>query len=146
MIDVDKNVTPNIFTMNGPDRLVVDLPQTVFAESLATGQTMDSNQSGMMEVIDSPDVSSVRFALFSSDPWTVRVVLDLNHQVNYSLVNENDGLIIVDLNAEAIAPGDGTDTDGGLTTVVIDAGHGGKIRERAASRRKRKRTSTLPSL
>ncbi|MDU5950573.1 MAG: N-acetylmuramoyl-L-alanine amidase, partial [Paenibacillus macerans] len=126
MIDVDKNVTPNIFTMNGPDRLVVDLPQTVFAESLATGQTMDSNQSGMMEVIDSPDVSSVRFALFSSDPWTVRVVLDLNHQVNYSLVNENDGLIIVDLNAEAIAPGDGTDTDGGLTTVVIDAGHGGK--------------------
>lgn len=126
MIDVDKNVTPNIFTMNGPDRLVVDLPQTVFAESLATGQTMDSNQSGMMEVIDSPDVSSVRFALFSSDPWTVRVVLDLNHQVNYSLVNENDGLIIVDLNAEAIAPGDGTDADGGLTTVVIDAGHGGK--------------------
>ncbi|GJM74871.1 hypothetical protein HMSSN036_70870 [Paenibacillus macerans] len=126
MIDVDKNVTPNIFTMNGPDRLVVDLPQTVFAESLATGQTLDSNQSGMMEVIDSPDVSSVRFALFSSDPWTVRVVLDLNHQVNYSLVNENDGLIIVDLNAEAIAPGDGTDADGGLTTVVIDAGHGGK--------------------
>ncbi|MCM3698067.1 N-acetylmuramoyl-L-alanine amidase family protein [Paenibacillus macerans] len=126
MIAVDKNVTPNIFTMNGPDRLVVDLPQTVFAESLATGQTMDSNQSGVMEVIDSPDVSRVRFALFSSDPWTVRVVLDLNRQVNYSLVNENDGLIIVDLNAEATAPWEGTDADDGLTTVVIDAGHGGK--------------------
>ncbi|MGP0586101.1 N-acetylmuramoyl-L-alanine amidase [Paenibacillus timonensis] len=123
MIAVDKNVTPSIFTMSGPERLVIDLPQTQFAETLANGAPLDVNKSGAIEVTDYPDVSKVRYALFSSNPSTVRIVLDLNHKVNYQLVNENDGLIFVNLNMDPIQGGNsGGD---GKMTVVLDAGHGG---------------------
>ncbi|MGG6312006.1 N-acetylmuramoyl-L-alanine amidase [Paenibacillus macerans] len=123
MIAVDKNVTPSIFTMSGPERLVIDLPQTQFAETLANGQPLDGNKSGSIDITDYPDVSKVRYALFSSNPSTVRVVLDLNQKVNYQLINENDGLIIVNLNVDP-AQG-GTSGGSGLKTVVLDAGHGG---------------------
>lgn len=123
MIAVDKNVTPSIFTMSGPERLVIDLPQTQFAETLANGAPLDVNKSGAIEVTDYPDVSKVRYALFSSNPSTVRIVLDLNHKVNYELVNDNDGLIFVNLNMD---PSQGGNSGGdGKKTVVLDAGHGG---------------------
>lgn len=123
MIAVDKNVTPNIFTMSGPERLVIDLPQAQFAETLANGAPLDANKNGSIEVTDYPDVSKVRYALFSSSPSTVRVVLDLNYKVNYQLVNENDGLIFVNLNMD---PSQGGPSGGdGKKTVVLDAGHGG---------------------
>lgn len=123
MIAIDKSVTPNIFTMSGPERLVIDLPQAQFADMLAGGAPLDANKSGAIEVTDYPDVSKVRYALFSSNPSTVRVVLDLNYKVNYQLVNENDGLIIVTLNVDG---GQGGTSGGdGTKTVVLDAGHGG---------------------
>ncbi|MBW4841288.1 MAG: N-acetylmuramoyl-L-alanine amidase family protein, partial [Paenibacillaceae bacterium] len=123
MIAVDKNVTPSIFTMSGPERLVIDLPQAQFADTLANGAPLDVNKSGAIEVMDYPDVSKVRYALFSSNPSTVRIVLDLNHKVNYQLVNENDGLIFVNLNMD---PSQGGNSGGdGKKTVVLDAGHGG---------------------
>ncbi|WP_018751329.1 N-acetylmuramoyl-L-alanine amidase family protein [Paenibacillus sanguinis] len=121
MIAVDKSVSPSIFTMGEPERLVIDLPQAQFAEAMMDSPSLDANQNGSIEVTDYPDVSKVRYALFSNDPSTIRVVLDLNNKVNYQLINENDGLIIVQLNAD---PGAGADD--GKKTVVLDAGHGGK--------------------
>ncbi len=122
MIAVDGNVTPNIFTMSGPERLVIDLPQAQFAETLANGAPLDLNKSGALEVTEYPDVSQVRYALFSSNPSTVRVVLDLNYKVSYQLINQNDGLIIVNLNMDGQGGSSGGD---GSKTVVLDAGHGG---------------------
>lgn len=124
MIAVDQNVTPNLFTMSGPERLVIDLPQAQFAETLAEGTPLDASKSGAIEVTDYPDVSKVRYALFSNNPSTVRIVLDLNHKVNYQLVNENDGLIIVNLNTDP-SQGGGISGGSGKKTVVLDAGHGG---------------------
>ncbi|WP_059043259.1 N-acetylmuramoyl-L-alanine amidase family protein [Paenibacillus rubinfantis] len=123
MIAVDQNVTPTIFTMSGPERLVIDFPQAQFAETLANGAPLDVNKSGAIEVTDYPDVSKVRYAMFSNNPSTVRVVLDLNYKVNYQLINENDGLIVVNLNVD---PSQGGASGGdGKKTVVLDAGHGG---------------------
>ena len=120
MIAVDKQVKPSIFTMGEPERLVIDLPQAQFAGTLTDGHELDAKQSGSIEVTEYPDVSKVRYALFSNDPSTIRVVLDLNNKVNYQLINEDDGLIIVHLNADP-----GTGVDDGKKTVVLDAGHGG---------------------
>jgi N-acetylmuramoyl-L-alanine amidase len=124
MIAVDRDVTPNVFTMSGPERLVIDLPQAQFAETLANGTPLDASKSGSLEITDYPDVSKVRYALFSNNPSTVRIVLDLNHKVNYQLVNENDGLIFVNLNTDP-SQGGGTSGGSGKKTVVLDAGHGG---------------------
>lgn len=121
LIAVDQNVTPNVFTMSGPDRIVIDLPNTKFSDTFSTGQMLDSNQNGYIETPDYPEVSKVRYALFSSNPSTIRIVLDMNVVKMGELINNNDGLIILDLNKETTIPG-----GNGKKLVVIDAGHGGK--------------------
>ncbi|MEF2964275.1 N-acetylmuramoyl-L-alanine amidase family protein [Paenibacillus sp. M1] len=125
MIAVDKNVTPKVFTMTGPDRIVIDLPNTKFADTFSNGQMLDETKNGYLEVTEYPDVSKVRYALFSDNPSTVRVVLDMNNAKYYEVVNENDGIIIVNL--DAVAPSEPAKPGGnGKKLVVIDAGHGGK--------------------
>lgn len=121
LIAVDQNVTPNVFTMSGPDRIIIDLPNTKFSDTFSTGQMLDSNQNGYIETSEYPEVSKVRYALFSSNPSTIRIVLDMNVVKMGELINNNDGLIILDLNKEATIPG-----GNGKKLVVIDAGHGGK--------------------
>ncbi|WP_334071505.1 MULTISPECIES: N-acetylmuramoyl-L-alanine amidase family protein [Paenibacillus] len=124
MVAVDKNVQPTIFKMSDPDRIVIDLPNTRFADTFSTGQMLDATQNGYIDVTEYPDVSKVRYALFNDDPSTIRIVLDMNQDKNYELINNNDGLIIVDLNVDDSTgnlPG-----DDGKKLVVIDAGHGGK--------------------
>ncbi|WP_435925382.1 N-acetylmuramoyl-L-alanine amidase [Paenibacillus sp. DYY-L-2] len=121
MIAVDKNVKPSIFTMTGPDRIVVDIPNAKFADTFSNNQMLDQTKNGYIDVTDYPDVSKVRYALFSEQPSTIRVVLDMNYAKNYELINNNDGLIIVNLNTDSgTVPG-----GGGKKLVVIDAGHGG---------------------
>ncbi|MNI33141.1 Sporulation-specific N-acetylmuramoyl-L-alanine amidase [compost metagenome] len=120
MISVDKNVKPSIFKMTGPDRLVVDLPYTQFASTFSSNQSLDSTMNGYFDVNEYPDVSKVRYALFNNNPSTVRVVVDLNYAKDYTLINNNDGLIIVDLNTNP-----NNNSSDGKKLVVIDAGHGG---------------------
>lgn len=120
LIAVDQNVTPNVFTMTNPQRIVIDLPNTKFADTFSNGQNLDSTQNGFLDISGYPEVSKVRYALFSNNPSTVRIVLDMNVAKMGELINENDGLIILDLNKEA-TPG-----SNGKKLVVIDAGHGGK--------------------
>lgn len=124
MIALDKNVKPTVFKMANPNRIVIDLPNAKFADSFSTGQLLDATQNGYIDITEYPDVSKVRYALFNNNPSTVRVVLDMNLDKNYELINENDGLIIVNLDADSMTgnpPG-----NNGKTLVVIDAGHGGK--------------------
>jgi len=127
MIAVDKNVKPSVFTMSGPDRIVIDLPNARFGDSFAAGQDLDSNKSGSLGISDYPGISRVRYAMFSDNPSTVRVVLDMDSAKKYKLVNNNDGLVIIDLNVEdssspGTTPGGGGN---GKKLVIIDAGHGG---------------------
>ncbi|KAF9125208.1 hypothetical protein BGX30_000570 [Mortierella sp. GBA39] len=96
------NVVPKVFTMKNPDRIVLDV-------------------SGY------PDVSGIRYSLFSSSPSTVRIVIDLNYAKNYAAYPDpsGSGMFIVDLNLASETP---TVPVGGSgkKVVVIDAGHGAK--------------------
>ncbi|GGH23992.1 N-acetylmuramoyl-L-alanine amidase family protein [Paenibacillus segetis] len=123
MIATDKNVTPNIFKLTGPDRLVVDLPNAKFSDTFSNGQMLDSNMNGYIDVEGYPDVSKIRYSLFSDSPSTIRVVIDLTKSINYTLTNDNDGLIFVDLNSDSSTPS--VPGGSGKKLVVIDAGHGG---------------------
>lgn len=130
-ISADRSVEPNVYTMSGPDRLVVDIPLSKFTDSAGDGLILGSNQSGSFEVPNHPDVSKVRYSLFSAAPSAVRIVIDLNRSLSYTLNNGGDGLVSIDLLPVAPAPGNGSEpnhgTDsGGKRIVVIDAGHGGK--------------------
>ena len=124
MIAVDKNVKPSVFTMSGPERIVIDVPNARFADDFAAGQSLDAHKSGSLEVTDYPDISKVRYALFSDNPSTIRVVLDMHSAKKYKLVNNNDGLVIIDLNVDDSSSGSTPGGDG-KKLVIIDAGHGG---------------------
>ncbi|MFC7682099.1 N-acetylmuramoyl-L-alanine amidase [Paenibacillus sp. GCM10028914] len=125
MIATSGNVKPNVFKLNAPDRIVIDLPNTAFSEVFGYEHTLNTQNSGELAVTDYPDVSLIRYALFSDSPSTVRVVINLTSPVEYSVSSENDGLVFIDLNAqdsEEPTPPIGTE---GKKVVVIDAGHGG---------------------
>lgn len=123
MIASDKNVTPSILKLTGPDRLVVDLPNAKFADTFSNGQMLDDSMNGYIDVEGYPDVSKIRYSLFSNSPSTIRVVIDLTKSMNYELINDNDGLITVDLNSDSSNPS--VPGGSGRKLVVIDAGHGG---------------------
>lgn len=120
-IAVDKNVTPKVFSLTGPDRLVIDIPNARFDESFSSSHSLDAYQNGYMDINGYPDVTKIRYSQFSDNPPTIRVVMDLSGARNYSLQNGNDGYVIVDLNVDQSYPPRGN----GKPLVVIDAGHGG---------------------
>jgi N-acetylmuramoyl-L-alanine amidase len=122
IIDKTGNVQPKVSLLKSPERIVIDIPNAQFSETFGTTQELDSHLAGSFSVIGYPDLSKIRYSLFSNSPSTVRIVMDLNNAKSYSLYNEGD-LIIVDLN--------GTDSTppvpiggNGKKIVVIDAGHG----------------------
>ncbi|WDH81179.1 N-acetylmuramoyl-L-alanine amidase family protein [Paenibacillus urinalis] len=123
MIATSGGAAPTAFKMSAPDRVVVDIPNAEFSSLFADTQALDITKSiaGQIVVDGYEGVEKVRYALFSNDPSTVRVVIDLSYAMNYKMTSSNAGLITVTL-----------DTDSGTTTppatkkktVVIDAGHG----------------------
>ncbi|EES72111.1 N-acetylmuramoyl-L-alanine amidase [Paenibacillus sp. oral taxon 786 str. D14] len=124
MFAVSGSVTPNVFKMSGPERLVIDIPNADFAPTFGDVHPLDSGRNGQFAVSDYPDVSQIRYSLFSKSPSTVRIVIDLNRSVEFTVTNLDDGLVTVDLTAAAGVPN--TSTGGsGRPLVVIDAGHGG---------------------
>ncbi|WHX47303.1 N-acetylmuramoyl-L-alanine amidase family protein [Paenibacillus woosongensis] len=121
IIAVDKNVTPDVFRLTGPDRIVIDIPNARFDESFSSNHSLDAFQTGFMDINDYPDVTKIRYSQFSDNPSTIRIVMDLSGARNYSLLNANDGYVIIDLNVDQSYPSKGS----GKPLVVIDAGHGG---------------------
>ncbi|MGW8957976.1 N-acetylmuramoyl-L-alanine amidase [Paenibacillus sp. NPDC055715] len=135
-------VKPKAFTMTAPDRVVVDLPATAFADNFGAQQKLDSNLNGSLDIQDETDVSGIRYALFQKEPSTVRVVIDLKHAMNYTTYNDGSNRVNVDLaskdsvntTSDATLPNgsqpDDTQTSpvnsNGKKVVVIDAGHGAK--------------------
>lgn len=124
MIAADGPIQPSVFVMSGPDRLVVDIPNATFADSIKETLQLDETLRGQFPVSGYPDVSQIRYSLFSSNPSTVRIVADLQRAVQYQVTNDGSGLVLVDLSATATSPS-GQPGGNGKPLVVIDAGHGG---------------------
>lgn len=127
-IAMEGNAQPIVSKIAGPDRIVIDIPNATFSNMFGTGQMLDPNLNGNLTVTDYPDVSGVRYSLFSTDPYTVRFVIDLKTPKNYSVEVSGDAskLIVIDLNA--VSTGDNSTQPGnsGRKLVVLDAGHGAK--------------------
>ncbi|MNO45012.1 N-acetylmuramoyl-L-alanine amidase LytC precursor [compost metagenome] len=127
-IAMDGNSQPQVSKVTGPDRIVIDLPNATFSDVFGTGQVLTPDLNGTLAVTDYPDVSGVRYSLYSTKPYTVRFVIDLNQAKNYSVDVSGDvsKLVVIDLNA---ASTDDTATlpgNSGRKLVVLDAGHGAK--------------------
>lgn len=127
-IAMEGNSVPKVTVMTGPDRLVVDLPNATFSDLFGTGQILDPDLNGSLEVKDYPDVSGVRYSLYSTNPYTVRFVIDLNYAKNYnvSVTGDDSKLVVIDLNAESTDDTTTQPGNNGRKLVVLDAGHGAK--------------------
>lgn len=128
MLETEGSVTPQVFRMSAPERIVIDLPNTFFSEKFRSEHGFSAQGSGEMTIMDDPDVTKVRYAMFSDKPSTLRIVIDLTSSKNYTVNNDDSGLIIIDLNAAEDASGKLPvlpPAGNGKKTVVIDPGHGG---------------------
>ena len=137
LIATSGKVTPKVFTMTGPDRIVIDLPDTKFSSTY--GQDLNQQGAGTLEVTDYPVVSKVRYSLFSDKPSTVRIVIDLTQSSGYHVTQEGTSLLVLDLNSDStstpstenpgttpVIPPNTTNPDenNGNKVIVLDAGHG----------------------
>lgn len=128
IIALEGNSQPVVSKVGSPDRIVVDLPNATFSDLFGTGQQLDPDLNGQLAVTDYPDVSGIRYSLYSSDPYTVRFVIDLNTPKNYSVEVSGDSskLIVIDLNAQGSGDTGALPGNNGRKLVVLDAGHGAK--------------------
>ncbi len=140
-IDTDKPVAPKAFTLTGPDRVVIDLPNTLLADDLvqllqrdgtavaypvnqAVSDQDDNDSSGTADnsaqtapaAASAPLIHMIRYSQYSEAPATVRVVIELGQKAAYKLTQRADGFD-VDLTAKPAKTG---------FLIVVDPGHGGK--------------------
>ncbi|AIQ69755.1 N-acetylmuramoyl-L-alanine amidase family protein [Paenibacillus graminis] len=127
-IAMDGNSQPVVSKATGPDRIIIDLPNATFSDVFGTGQMLSPDLNGSLAVTDYPDVSGVRYSLYSTNPYTVRFVIDLNQAKNYSVNVSGDvsKLVVVDLNAASTNDTATLPGNSGRKLVVLDAGHGAK--------------------
>ncbi len=91
-IESSQRVVPQALVLTGPDRLVLDFPNATPAQGLRS------------RGVDRGDVKSVRVGLFSSNPPTTRVVVDLQGPVAYQLFPQGKSIILkLDENSSAHA-------------------------------------------
>ncbi|OPA72865.1 cell wall hydrolase [Paenibacillus selenitireducens] len=133
VVGVSKSdVKPTQTKLSNPDRIVVDIPNAKFSDSFFNSQNFAANGQAEIQLTDHPLVSKIRYSLFSSNPSTVRIVIDLNQNQAYQFTTTKDpNTIIVDLNGGSTDPGNGSNPGtippaNGKYVVVIDAGHGAK--------------------
>lgn len=117
--------------VTGPDRIVVDFAGAAFAPDFSgsfPGVSTGGSPQGKLDVSGYPLVSEVRYALFSTNPPTVRFVIQTTGYQNYQVsTDESTGLVTIDLNvtgSETGAPVNPVFT--GRPVIALDAGHGGK--------------------
>ncbi|GBF77212.1 N-acetylmuramoyl-L-alanine amidase [Paenibacillus sp. 598K] len=92
-IAVGGKVEPKVFTMSGPDRIVIDLPGTSLSRTLEER----AGQKGVVTTASAPEIANVRYALFSSNPSTVRIVMDLSSATPYQVSRGAGNEVIVEL-------------------------------------------------
>ncbi|AWB44104.1 1,4-beta-N-acetylmuramidase [Paenibacillus sp. CAA11] len=96
-LTVSGQVKPVVTVLGGPDRIVIDLPDVKYGQGFGDKYALDNNLKGEVPVSDNPDVSKVRYAVFSRDPYTIRIVLDLNSPQSYQFQNAGDGSYVLDI-------------------------------------------------
>lgn len=115
------------FTLKDPFRIVIDIPN---AELGAFGKFAKPGEVSEI-VVNHPKVSKIRYALFSDSPSTIRLVLDMKVNSDYSLTEDK---------ANHQWTIDFTDKQ---YKVVIDAGHGGSDPGAASVSSRREKEFTL---
>lgn len=90
--------------MTHADRIVVDIPSSTFSEEFLASQSFDSSGQGSFPVTEDPDVSQVRYSMFSTTPASVRIVVDLNHSTPFHVLNADDGKVVIALDQETEEP------------------------------------------
>lgn len=116
-VTLNGTASPKYSALTNPNRIVLDLPKTAFSESFLNGKVMNLGNVGKVDVAGDPDVAGIRYSLFSNQPSTVRVVMDLNNAQKYKVINNNKGVVIVELDgavkpASTITNGNGTANNG----------------------------------
>jgi N-acetylmuramoyl-L-alanine amidase len=101
---------PNLFHLSGPERLVMDLPYSTLDDTLKQRMTGTVGEIAVQH----PIAKKIRYSIFSSDPSTVRIIIDLKQRAELS---EPD---LKTANQIAVA------VKAARFKVVIDAGHGGR--------------------
>lgn len=111
LIYTGAEVKPKLMELSNPDRLVIDLPDTWVGKTV---NGMPAVQNGVLDVTH-PAIRSVRYAQFSHDPATVRVVIDWDTKLGYRLLEtSHPGVIAIWIGKPQYQ-----------YKVVLDAGHGG---------------------
>ena len=91
-ISSTQSVTPRLSKLNSPDRVLVELPETVIA----------SSQSKIP--VGSAGVKGVRIGMDGKTPPTTSVVIDLEKPLAYELTPGSAGKVILTLHSEGAAP------------------------------------------
>lgn len=127
-IAMEGNAVPKVSRASGPERIIIDIENATFSDIFGTGQMLDPNLNGSLTVTGYPDVTAVRYSLYSTSPYTVRFVIDTNSHKNYSVEVSGDTskLVVVDLNAVSTDNPSTQPGNNGRKLVVLDAGHGAK--------------------
>jgi len=121
VLDLSRSVDHNIFTLRGPDRIVIDLKDSRLAESLANLPKGEGT------------VRSIRSAIRSDGQ--LRVVLDLTQGVRSRTFTAGPNAqygdrLVIDLtkagNLTPVKRASENYTPGRDVVIAIDAGHGGK--------------------
>lgn len=81
----DGDVVPTVSTLNNPDRIIIDLPNTTYSDSFGSNHPLDQSLTGALNITEPNNVTGVRYALFTQNPDQVRVVLDLNAATPYTV-------------------------------------------------------------
>ena len=146
LISLDGEMTTEISKLTNPDRIVVDLPNTTFADSFGSMHPLDAGLKGKLDISGYPNVSEVRYSLFTRDPYKVRIVIALNGANGYQMSQDvNSKIVIVDLNVsdEGITPILPPVIGSGHKIVVIDPGHGGTDPGALSITKKREKDTNL---
>jgi len=145
VISMNGQVTPTLFTLPDPERIVIDLPHTTFAD---TFQPLGAGLNGSLDVSGSAQIADIRYSLFQRDPEQVRIVVELkkDQELRYNYEFQEGNLIVylseAGNSSDPANPANSANPDNpdnpvtpanpqdpvvqpGLKTVVIDAGHGG---------------------
>ncbi|MET3210773.1 UNVERIFIED_CONTAM: lysozyme [Paenibacillus sp. PvR008] len=119
-ITVNGKVSPKVTTLTHADRIVVDIPNSRFSEEFRSSQPLVNAGQGAFPVTDDPDVSQVRYSIFSTSPVAVRIVVDLNSSQPFHVLNAGDGKVVIALDQkseEAVGP---TSTEPVTSTIAPD--------------------------
>jgi len=119
VIKYDGFVLPNVFKLDNPKRIVVDLPNTAYAADFVPFVDYATANEGRMPVEGHEALQAVRYSMFGENGVkSPRFVLDLAQTWDYEFSNDPSvGELRISLKKPT--------ADKSVYTVVLDAGHGG---------------------